>query len=268
MKKAADHPIGVFDSGIGGLTVVNAIHELLPRESIIYLGDSARLPYGNKSPETIYEFSQQICRFLLKKKVKTIVIACNTASAHALPKLQEEVPVPVFGVIQPGVEVALRATRNHHIGIVGTIGTIRSKAYQNALKQKCPSAVLVAESAPLFVPLIEEGWVQHPATRLVAAEYLKPFQEKSIDTLVLACTHYPFLKPLLQDLLGAGVTLVDSAKTCAEKLKEHLHTLQLEQPSEATGKIDLFFTDLSQHFEKVRKAFLKSKEASVQIVHL
>lgn len=261
-------PLGVFDSGIGGLTVVNAIRELLPQESIVYLGDAARLPYGNKSPETVLRCAREVCDFLLHKNVKAIVVACNTASAHALPQLQKEIPVPVFGVIRPGVEAALRATRSNRIGIIGTVGTIKSMAYQNALMAARKELFLIAQATPLFVPLVEENWLDHAATRLIIEDYLKDIKQANVDTLALACTHYPLLKPLLRDVLGEGVTLVDSSTACAHNLKEHLQVLDQFNDSTAAATTDIFLTDLPLHYAGMAQRFLKSEVTSLQVVTL
>lgn len=263
----SDLPLGIFDSGVGGLTVVNAIRELLPKESIVYLGDTARVPYGNKSPETIFRFSQEICQFLLTKNVKAIVVACNTASAHALPTLQKKIPVPVFGVIRPGVESALKATQGN-VGIIGTIGTIKSMAYQNALKDAREGLHITAQAAPLLVPLIEENCLDHPATRLILEEYLENILKENVDTLVMACTHYPLLKPLFAELLGENVTLVDSAEACARNLREHLKVLEQFNESDSQPTTDIFLTDLPLHFTTLAQRFLSSPATSIQLVNL
>ncbi|MFH1067446.1 MAG: glutamate racemase [bacterium] len=261
-------PLGVFDSGIGGLTVVNAIRELLPHESIIYLGDAARVPYGNKSPETVLRFAREVCHFLLRKNVKAIVIACNTASAHALPQLQKEIPVPVFGVIRPGVEAILKATRSNRVGIIATAGTIKSMAYQNALAAAREGLYLIAQATPLLVPLIEEDWLDHPAARLIVEDYLKEIRQANVDTLALACTHYPLLKPLLRDALGEGVSLVDSSTACAHNLHEHLKALDQLNDSNASARTDIFLTDLPLHYAGMAQRFLKSEVTSLQVVAL
>ena len=215
-------PIGVFDSGLGGLTVAHAIMRQLPNESLVYFGDTARVPYGPKSPETVQRYSREIATFLIEQGVKVIIVACNTATAHALPMLQAEFDLPVIGVIGPGARAAVRATRNQRIGVIGTDGTVRSGAYVRAIEEESPSARVTALSCPLFVPLVEEGWTEHAATRLVAAEYLEGMQAAEVDTLVLGCTHYPLLKPLLAEIMGPGVTLIDSAEETARDLQSML----------------------------------------------
>ncbi len=208
-------PIGVFDSGLGGLTVAHAIMRQLPSESIVYFGDTARVPYGPKSPETVRRYSREITAFLLEQGVKAIVVACNTATAHALPALRDELDVPVIGVVEPGARAAVRATRTGHIGVIGTAGTIRSQAYVRAIHAEAPDAQVTALACPLFVPLVEEGWTNHEATHLIAEEYLRPLVEDQIDTLVLGCTHYPLLKPLIGEIIGRSVRLIDSAEETA-----------------------------------------------------
>jgi glutamate racemase len=190
-------PIGIFDSGIGGLTVARAIYDRLPRESTIYFGDTARVPYGPKSPETVTRYSLEILRWLLDQGVKAVVVACNTSTAHALRALQDATPVPVLGVIKPGARAAIAAGSGGPVGIIGTAGTIASDAYKRAIQALAPGLPVVQRACPLFVPLVEEGWFDHPATELVAADYLRDMREASVRSLVLGCTHYPLLKPLL-----------------------------------------------------------------------
>jgi glutamate racemase len=210
-------PIGIFDSGIGGLTVAREVVRQLPGERLVYFGDTARVPYGPKSPETVRRYSHEITAFLREQGVKAIVIACNTATAHALQSLRDVTPLPVIGVVEPGARAAIAATRSRRIGVIGTAGTIKSGAYEQAIRAIEPDALVTARACPLFVPLVEEGWTDHPATRLIAEEYLRPFADAGIDTLVLGCTHYPLLAPLLADVLGPEVTLIDSAaETAAE----------------------------------------------------
>jgi glutamate racemase len=248
-------PIGVFDSGIGGLTVVHEIIRQLPRESLVYFGDTARVPYGPKSPDTVRRYSREIAAFLGEQHVKAIVIACNTATAHALATLREESRIPVIGVIEPGARAAVRATRSGHIGVIGTAGTIKSGAYERAIRALDPDVRTTARACPLFVPLVEEGWIEHPATRLIASEYLEPLVDAGVDTLVLGCTHYPLLKHLLQDVLGADVRLIDSAE---ETATETAHVLgecgidssEQEEPEHRFVASDdpLTFLQLGQRF--------------------
>ena len=250
-------PLGIFDSGVGGLTVVRAVQELLPAEDILYLGDTARLPYGSKSPETIRQFADQDVAFLIRRGVKAIVVACNTATAHALPRLQEKYDLPILGVIEPGVEAVLANPVAERIGIIATRGTIDSHAYQHALALRKTGLMIYGQATPLLVPLIEENWIDHPATQQVLKTYLDPLVEKGIDTLMLACTHYPLLVPALRKLLPAEVRMVDSATTCAEHLRRELIRLDLLHDIGAAGRLELHLTDLSDTFEALARQFLK-----------
>lgn len=250
-------PLGFFDSGVGGLTVVRAVQELLPAENILYLGDTARLPYGSKSPETIRQFAGEDARFLIDKGVKAIVVACNTATAHALPQLRERYRLPLIGVIEPGVDAALANPNVERIGIIATRGTIRSHAYQHALALRRTGLIIHGQAAPLLVPLVEENWIDHPATAIVLKTYLEPLVGKGIDTLMLACTHYPLLIPVLRTLLPPDVRLVDSATTCAEHLRRELTRLDLLAPAGQQGTLELHLTDLSEEFEILARRFLK-----------
>ncbi len=250
-------PLGFFDSGVGGLTVVRAVQELLPSENILYLGDTARLPYGSKSPETIRQFADEDARFLIAHGVKAIVVACNTATAHALPSLRETCSVPVIGVIEAGVDAALANPNAERIGIIATRGTIGSHAYQHALALRKTGLIIHGQATPLLVPLVEENWIDHPATAVVLKTYLDPLVEKGIDTLMLACTHYPLLIPVLRELLPDDVRLVDSATTCAEHLKRELVRLDMLADPAQEGKLEIHLTDLSEEFEVLARRFLK-----------
>src|SRR5262245_7321568 len=207
-------PIGIFDSGLGGLTVVRQIHKVLPQEDLIYLGDTARVPYGTKSPSTVTRFACEDTQFLMQRNVKAVVVACNTCSAWALPMLEQKFPVPTFGVIVPGVRAALERTRNQRIGVIGTTATIRSRAYSNGILA-VGGAKVFTQACPLLVPLVEEGWLNHSVTLAVLREYLRPMLANRIDTLVLGCTHYPLLKKAIQKVAGKKIALVDSAESCA-----------------------------------------------------
>jgi glutamate racemase len=223
-------PIGVFDSGLGGLTVAHAIMRRLPGESLIYFGDTARVPYGPKSPDTVRRYSREITSFLLEQGVKAVVVACNTATAHALPMLRDHLDVPVIGVVEPGARAAVRASRSGRIGVIGTAGTIRSGAYVRAIHEEAPDASVIALPCPLFVPLVEEGWTTHDAARLVAREYLAPFMNDAVDTLVLGCTHYPLLKPLIAEIVGPRVCLIDSAEETAADTRRMLAASAIQSP--------------------------------------
>jgi glutamate racemase len=257
-------PLGIFDSGVGGLTVVRAVQDLLPAEDILYLGDTARMPYGSKSPETIRQFADEDARFLLAHGVKGIVVACNTATAHALPSLREKFQLPILGVIEAGVDAALANPQAQRIGIIATRGTIRSHAYQHALALRRTGLLIHAQAAPLLAPLVEEDWIDHPATELILKAYLDPLIEKGIDTLMLACTHYPLLISVLRKLLPEDVFLVDSATTCAEHLQRELTRLDLLAPDSHEGKLEVHLTDLSEEFEVLARRFLRKAPGRIQ----
>jgi glutamate racemase len=259
-----DAALGIFDSGVGGLTVVRAVQDLLPGEDVIYLGDTARLPYGSKSPETIRKFAEEDVNFLLSKGVKAIVVACNTATAHALPKFWEDCPVPIMGVILPGVEAALADPETERIGIIATRGTIGSHVYQHALATRRTGLMIHGIATPLLVPLIEENWISEDVTKDVLRKYLQPLIDKGIDTLMLACTHYPLLVPTLREVLPEDVRLVDSASTCADHLKRMLGDLDLLNDSGAEGRLEIYLTDLSEQFEELAKRFLNRPTGKVR----
>lgn len=214
-------PIGIFDSGLGGLTVARAIFERLPHESTIYVGDTARVPYGPKSPDTVRRYSLEILHWLLEQGVKAVVVACNTSTAHALDTLQQKSPVPVIGVIDPGARAAV-AAGGEAIGVIGTAGTIASDAYGRAIRSLAPGIRVFQQACPLFVPLVEEGWFDHRATELVAREYLEPLRRENPGALVLGCTHYPLLRPLIQQVMGPDVVLIDSGRETASVVESVL----------------------------------------------
>ncbi len=244
--------------------MVRAVQDLMPGEDVIYLGDTARLPYGSKSPETIRRFADEDVRFLLSKGVKAIVVACNTATAHALPMLQEKYDVPILGVIVPGVRAALSDEEAERIGIIATRGTVRSHVYQHALATHRTGLMIHAVETALLVPLIEEDWLGEEVTKDVLRKYLQPLIEKRIDTLLLGCTHYPLLMPVLREILPKEVRLIDSATTCAEHLRDTLDGLGLSQPREADGNLEIFLTDLSEQFEELAKRFLNRTPGQVR----
>ncbi|MDD2856203.1 MAG: glutamate racemase, partial [Desulfuromonadaceae bacterium] len=214
--------IGIFDSGVGGLTVLREIMHLLPQEDTLYFGDTARVPYGTKSPETVARYADEIASFLVKRDIKLLVVACNTASSVALPLLNSHFSIPVVGVIEPGARRAVQVTRSGKIGVIGTAGTIGSSAYTRAIKRLKPDAEVLTCACPLFVPLAEEGWTDNNVARLTAEIYLSGLKESPIDTLVLGCTHYPLLKKIIAEVMGPAVTLVDSAEETALTVKEIL----------------------------------------------
>jgi glutamate racemase len=251
-------PIGVFDSGFGGLTVAREIMRQLPGESIVYFGDTARVPYGPKSPETVRRYSLEIASFLRDQDVKSLVIACNTATAHALPALRAEMPVPVIGVVEPGARAAVDAHPRGAIGVIGTAGTIRSGAYERAIRAIWPDANIVTRACPLFVPLVEEGWVDHQVTQQVAREYLEPLLAAGIGALVLGCTHYPLLKPVLCRAVGPNVALIDSAAETATEIGKVLRARGLEAPADATPRHRFVATDDARQFLELGQRFLGS----------
>lgn len=249
------NPIGVFDSGIGGLTVVKEILEELPNESLIYLGDTARVPYGTRGKETITKFALELVNFLLKRKVKILVVACNTISSTCLDIIARVSPVPVLGVIESVVDEVVENTKSGIVGLIGTTATISTGLYKKKIKRKNPRIKLLMKACPLFVPLVEEGLVNYPATKLIAQSYLKGFKDSKIDTLILGCTHYPILQKVIQNILGLKVTLIDSARPTVKRLKE---LLKEENLLNTTGKIkhEFFVTDDPQRVYKVANTFL------------
>jgi glutamate racemase len=257
-------PIGVFDSGLGGLTVAHAIMRQLPAESLIYFGDTARVPYGPKSPDTVRRYSREISAFLIEQGVKAIVVACNTATAHALPTLRDELDVPVIGVVEPGARAAVRATRTGHIGVIGTAGTIRSQAYDRAIRAENPEVRVTTLACPLFVPMVEEGWVDHEATHLIAEEYLAPFVKDPIDTLVLGCTHYPLLKPVIGEIVGRSVRLIDSAEETALDARRMLAANDLTAV-DREGAYRFIASDDPQQFLTLGRRFLGSAIERVEV---
>ena len=259
-----DAPIGVFDSGLGGLTVAHAIMRQLPGESLVYFGDTARVPYGPKSPETVLRYSREIAMWLLDEGVKAIVVACNTATAHALPMLEAELDIPVVGVVGPGARAAVRATRSGRIGVIGTAGTIRSGAYVRAIHAESPSAVVSSLACPLFVPLVEEGWTNHEATRLIAREYLEPLRHDEIDTLVLGCTHYPLLKALIGEIVGRPMRLIDSAEETAADTHRMLTEHDLASGAR-TGTYRFVASDDPQQFLALGQRFFGDAIERVEV---
>ena len=263
-------PIGIFDSGLGGLTVVREVMRQLPHERIIYFGDTARVPYGPKSPDTVRRYSREIAGFLTSQDVKAIVIACNTATAHALPMLRETLSIPVIGVVEPGARAAVAASRRRELGVIGTAGTIGSGAYERAIRSIAPDAHIVARACPLFVPLVEEGWLDREATRLIAREYLEPLQAAGVDTVVLGCTHYPLLKPVLAEVLGPDVVLIDSAHETAAETASVLAANGLLSNDDATREAAHRFvaSDAPDHFLRLGQRFLGSAIERVETLTL
>jgi glutamate racemase len=261
-----DRPIGVFDSGIGGLTVLKELLDHLPGESFVYFGDTARVPYGTKSGDTVRRFSRQNVQFLLSRGVKSIVVACNTASAEALPMLQREFSIPIVGVIEPGVRAAVEASASGKIGVIGTAGTIRSGAYQAGIKHLNKSADITAAACPLFVPLAEEGWVDHRVTELVAREYLGQFRDQGIDALVLGCTHYPLLKAVIGRVMGPSVRLVDSAVETAKEMERVIRNEDIVGGN-GDGRFSVVLSDTSPTFEEIATRFLGRGIPEIELVN-
>ena len=261
----AAQPIGVFDSGIGGLTVVSALRALLPNESIFYLGDTARVPYGGKSAATVQRYSLEIAELLLEEKAKTVVVACNTASALALAQLEETLPVSVTGVILPGAQAAVAKTRTGHVGVIGTRATIKSGAYEKALRALNPEVRVTARACPLLVPLIEEGWLESSITDEIIMQYLEPLLQDKIDTLVLGCTHYPLLRLAVERLLGGEVTLVDSAENCAQAVRALLLRENLCATATESGKLHVALTDPPDNFLRVAREALHLELGGVEV---
>jgi len=263
--KQKGSPIGVFDSGIGGLTVLHQILQSLPHENTVYLGDTARSPYGTKSVETVLRYSFENSRFLVEKGVKVVVVACNTSTAVALGSLKDKLTIPVIGVIEPGVRRAIQSTKTKRVGIIGTEATIQSGAYTRALKAVDPAIEVYSRSCPLFVPLVEEGWTDNEVVDMTVNAYLGSLKQSGIDTLILGCTHYPLLKKAIRKFMGSGVRLVDSAEETAKEVES---ILKKEAIAKKTGKAvhSFFVTDAPDRFIKVGRRFLGEKvESAVRI---
>ena len=258
-------PIGVFDSGIGGLTVVKSLRDRLPNETIVYLGDTARVPYGPKSPETVQRYALELAHMLMQKKAKALVVACNTVSSVALPLLTRKFPVPVIGVIEPGARAALQTTRNRHVGVIGTRATIRSGAYERALRVSDNNVRVSSRACPLLVPLIEEGLLDDEVTDRIIVRYLEPLLADGIDTLVLGCTHYPLLSVAIARALGHEIVLVDSAQNCAIAVQETLDRNSLRSPGTAGGKLHVALTDAADNFLNVARDALQLNFGEVEL---
>ena len=258
MKIDRDAPVGVFDSGVGGLTVAREIMRNLPSEKIVYFGDTARVPYGSKSKETVIRYSRQIIRFLQEQQVKAIVVACNTASAFALDTVRDEFDIPIIGVIESGAKVAAARTRNKRVGIIGTVGTVGSGIHAQYLKKLDPGITVFGKACPLFVPLVEEGWLHDPVTLEVASRYLKELQDKDVDTLILGCTHYPLIRSTIRQVMGEEVCLVNPAYETALELGKLLE----EQGLSSTGTEQkefpyrFYVSDLADEFKEFANSIL------------
>jgi glutamate racemase len=257
-------PIGVFDSGTGGLTVVRALRDLLPHEDIFYIGDTARLPYGGKSRQTIERYSIEISGLLLAEGAKMIVVACNTASSLAVPRLHELLKVPVVGVIAPGARAAVKETRIGKVGVIGTKSTIQSEAYERTIRALNPDIRVTSQACPLLVPIVEEAWLDEDITREILHRYLDPLIATGIDTLVLGCTHYPLLAGLIEEVAGPEVRLVDSARNCAVAVKQTLAERGLENTKRMRGRLDVALTDSSNSFLPTAERILQLEIDSVE----
>ncbi len=262
MKISKRSPIGVFDSGLGGLTVFKALARRMPEEGLVYFGDTAHVPYGSKSPEAIARFSTAVARFLAKKGIKVLVVACNTSSAWALPAIRRAVKVPVIGVIEPGARAALGVTRGRRIGVIGTEATVKSGAYPAAIK-KLARAFTASAPCPLFVPLVEEGWWTGPVVEAVARRYAAPLRKAKVDTLILGCTHYPYLKAVLGKVMGPKVRLIDSADETAAETERVLARLGLRAPKGRKGVRGFYASDAPERFGRLGTRMLGAKIAKV-----
>ncbi len=259
-------PIGVFDSGIGGLTVLKEIVKEMPSEGTIYLGDTARVPYGIRSPETVIRYSLENTRFLFSKDIKLLVVACNTASSVSIDKIKNVVPIPIIGVIEPGAKASVKTTKNKKIGIIGTEATVRSNAYTRLIKAIDISIEVSGFPCPLFVPLVEEGWTEGEIATLIAEKYLREIKHKGIDTLVLGCTHYPLLKKVISEVMGEGVSLIDSAVEVAKEVRTILETSGLIHEQKAKPVRDFYVTDSPDRFLKVGERFLDNKIEHIALI--
>ena len=262
-----NNSIGIFDSGVGGLTVFREVSRILPQENVIYFGDTARLPYGSKSPEAIVRYSLECASFLYQQGIKLLLVACHTASAHALEILQEKLPIPVIGVVQPGFELLMENTRKQRVAILGTASTIASNVYQNLIRQHYPLAQIFPIACPLFVPLAEEHFFEGAAADLIAEHYLKPLQSADIDAVLLACTHYPLLKKAIQKAIGPSIKMIEPAQSCAMMARSllsaaHLINLQDEKP-----RYQFYATDHPERFAALAKTFL-GHEIQLTLIHL
>lgn len=266
-KRSVDKPIGVFDSGLGGLTIVREIRKKFPRESVVYFGDMARLPYGIKSKDQILRFSVENTLFLLSKKVKAVVVACNSSSSAAYQFLKGHFNLPVIDVIEPAVTAALNTTKCDRVGVIATQATIESLAYTKLIQKRNPTAKVFSAACPLFVPLVEEGLLNDSITEAVIERYLEPLKKKSIDTLILGCTHYPMLKKQIQNYMGAQIKLVDSIQPTVVRLESELVQKKLGMKSSGrAGRLEVFLSDKPRNFVRVGEKFLGEQMKQVKVV--
>ncbi|MCI0454446.1 MAG: glutamate racemase [Candidatus Dadabacteria bacterium] len=267
-SKSNSSPIGIFDSGIGGLTVVREIFRKLPGENIIYLGDTASVPYGTKSSETVIKYSQINSRFLVSKGIKLLVVACNTASAVSLTGLRWDLEIPVMGVIEPGARKGVRITKTGKVGVIGTPSTIKSGAYKKAMENMAPEIKVYSKACPLLVPLAEEGWTDGEIAQLTARRYLEPLKESGIDVLILGCTHYPLLKSTIQKVIGEDVALVDSAEETALEIERTLKENGISNEGSYSTQREFYLTDVSETFIAIAERFLGEKVERVEQVDI
>lgn len=271
MQNIKEAPIGVFDSGVGGLTVAREIMRQIPQERIVYFGDTARVPYGSKSTDTLIRYTRQIIRFLKTRGVKAIVVACNTASAVALPAVRDELDIPIIGVVRPGAKVAAEATKNQRIGIIGTETTVNSRMYVKYIRELLPQAEVVGKACPLFVPLVEEGWIKDSVTREVAERYLSGLKQSDIDTLILGCTHYPLLRHMVGEIMGDEVTLVNPAYETAIELRALLEREEIANDGGGQSfdnPYEFFVSDAAEKFKNFANSILPCDVTSIKQINI
>lgn len=271
MQNMKEAPVGVFDSGVGGLTVAREIMRQIPQERIVYFGDTARVPYGSKSTDTLIRYTRQIIRFLKTRNVKAIVVACNTASAAALEAVRDELDIPIIGVVRPGARAAVKATRNKKIGIIGTETTVNSGIYVKLIQQLEKDAAVIGKACPLFVPLVEEGWTKDSVTREVAKRYLADLQGSEIDTLILGCTHYPLLRHMVGDIMGERVTLVNPAYETALELRELLEKEGIANDGNSKdfdNPYEFFVSDAAEKFKTFANSILPCDVTSIKQINI
>lgn len=261
-------PIGIFDSGIGGLTVAKRIIAMLPNENIVYFGDTARVPYGTKSNDTVIEYSYQDAQFLINNNVKLIIVACNTASSIAINKLKKKFDIPIIGMIEPGTNLAIETTKNGRIGVIGTDATISNKAYSSELNSVKKNLKIIEKPCPLFVPIAEEGWLDHEATKLIAKEYLQDLIDFRVDTVILGCTHYPLLSGVIQEVMGDGVTLIDSGMAASLEVEDYLNGRGVRNDSNQLGTHQFYVSDLPSKFKSVAERFLGTEVKHIEKIDI
>jgi len=271
IEKLSNSSIGIFDSGVGGLTVAREIMRQLPQEKLVYFGDTARVPYGSKSQTTIIRYTRQIIRFLQSKNVKAIVVACNTASAFALEEVADEIDIPIIGVVKPGAKVAAKTTKNNKIGVIGTAGTIDSKLYTKIIHQSNKKAQVLGKACPLFVPLVEEGWLNDPVTLEIAKRYLMPLMESGIDTLIMGCTHYPLLRTTIQEIVGDGVQLINPAYETTKELYKLLNETNLIRNGNELmlgNQYEFYVSDAADKFMRFADSILPYDVDSTKLISI